>query len=180
MNPEDLQNITYRRQRYRSREPIPDREETEAQPERDKGKGTMEDQDKAAFNNLISALSDLARGQKEVLAAINRLADKPGVSQNNLSNNVEGGSNNGNGSHARTTMQSHPHLHSRTPRPTIPQFLDSPTIGKVVQAEQDELFGAYFLEYKALGDDFHSTMSFAEFCNIKSMNRSKGFNRAFN
>jgi hypothetical protein len=77
-------------------------------------------------------------------------------------------------------MQSHPHLYSRTPRPTIPQFLDSPTVGQVVQAEQDEPFGAYLQEYRALGDDFHSAMSFAEFCNIKSRNRPKGFNRAFN
>jgi hypothetical protein len=44
----------------------------------------MGDEDKAAFNSLISALNDLAKGQKEVLAAINRLADKPGESQNNL------------------------------------------------------------------------------------------------
>lgn len=180
MNTEDLQNISYRRQRYRSRNPVPEEEEAEVPPERTKGKETMGDQDNAAFNSLIRALNDLAKGQKEMLAAINRLADKPGESPNNLSNNGKGGSNNGNGTHAHTSMQSHPHLYSRTSRPSIPLFLDSPTAGPLVQAEQDEPFGAYLQEYRALGYEFHSTMSFSEFCNIKSRNKPKGFNRVFN
>jgi len=132
MDYEDLHNITYRQQRYRGRDLVPKGEEIEPQPERDKGKETMGGEDKAAFNNLISALYDLARGQKEVLATINKLADKPGESQNNVSSNGEGGSNNGNKIHARTAMQSHLHLYRKTNRPTIPRFFDSPTTGQVV------------------------------------------------
>ena len=104
MNSEDLQNIIYRRQRYRSRDLVPEGEETKPQPERDKVKETMGDEDKASFNSLISDINDLSRGQKEVLATINKLADKPGESQNNVSSNGEGGSNNGNEIHAHTTM----------------------------------------------------------------------------
>ena len=43
----------------------------------DRGKGTGEEEDKLAFHNSVSALNDLAKGQKEVLHAINRLALKP-------------------------------------------------------------------------------------------------------
>lgn len=39
----------------------------------------MVDPDNDAFYSLIKALSDLAKGQKEVLEAINRLADRPGT-----------------------------------------------------------------------------------------------------
>jgi hypothetical protein len=110
--------------------------------EGDKEKEAMGDDDKTTFNSLISALNDLAKGQKEMLAAINMLADKPGESQNNLSNNGEGGSHDGGRVHARTTMQSHPHLYSGSTRPTLPQFLDNTTTGIVVQAKQ-EPYGAY-------------------------------------
>ena len=72
------------------------------------------------------------------------------------------GANNGEGSHARTTMHSHPHLYSRSQRPTMPQFLDGAGTGPTIQAEPAEPFGAYLQEYKLLGDDFHSTMSFAK------------------
>jgi hypothetical protein len=78
------------------------------------------------------------------------------------------------GSHSRTTMQSHPHLYTKTSRPTMPQFLGSDATGQVVQVEQDEPFGAYLEEYRRLGDDFHSAMSFAEFCNLKCRNRPRG------
>jgi hypothetical protein len=44
----------------------------------------------------------------------------------------------------------------------------------------DEPYDVYLLEYMDLGDDFHSAMSFIDFCNMKSRNRPRGFNRAFN
>lgn len=135
----------------------------------------MGDDDKTAFNSLISALNELAKGQKEMLAAINRLADKPGESQNNLSNNGEGGSHDGGRVHAWTTMQSHPHLYSGSTRPTLPQFLDGTSTGMAVQVEQDP-YGAYFEEYRALGDDFHASLSLADFCNLKSRNKPRWFN----
>ena len=142
MNIEDLQNITYRRQRYMNRDSRSEAEEVESRLKEDKDKEDMGDDEKTTFNSLISALNDLAKGQKEMLAAINRLADKPGESQNNLSNNGEGGSHDGGRVHARTTMQSHPHLYSGSTRPTLPQFLDGTTAGMAVQAEQ-EPYGAY-------------------------------------
>ena len=43
----------------------------------DRGKGTGEEEDGLEFHNLVSALNDLAKGQKEVLHAINKLALKP-------------------------------------------------------------------------------------------------------
>ena len=42
-----------------------------------RGKGTREEEDRFEFRSLVSALNDLAKGQKEVLHAINRLALKP-------------------------------------------------------------------------------------------------------
>jgi len=70
-------------------------EEIETRFEGDKEKEAMGDDDKTTFNSLISALNDLAKGQKEILVAINMLADKPGESLNILSNNGVGGSRDG-------------------------------------------------------------------------------------
>ena len=76
-------------------DPVSKGEEIETRFEAEKEKEVMGDDDKTILNSLISAFNDLAKGQKEMLAAINRLADKPGESQNNLSNNGEGGSHDG-------------------------------------------------------------------------------------
>ena len=38
---------------------------------------------------------------------------------------------------------------------------------------------AYLQDYKDLGDEFHSAMSFSDFCNMKSRNRPRNFNRGF-
>ena len=43
----------------------------------DRGEGTGEDEDRMEFRNLVSALQDLAKGQKDVLNAINKLSAKP-------------------------------------------------------------------------------------------------------
>jgi hypothetical protein len=40
--------------------------------------------------------------------------------------------------------------------------------------------GHIYEEYRALGDDFHSAMSFADFCNLKSRNKPRWFNKAHN
>jgi hypothetical protein len=42
--------------------------------------------------------------------------------QDKKNHNGEMDSNNGEGIHSHTTMQSHPHLYTRTPRPTMPLF----------------------------------------------------------
>ena len=48
----------------------------------DKGKGTGEEEDRMEFRNLVSALQDLAKGQKDVLNAINRFYVKPKIGIN--------------------------------------------------------------------------------------------------
>jgi hypothetical protein len=92
--------------------------------------------------------------------------------------NGDGGSNNGEGNHSRITMQSHPHLYTKSPRPTIPQFLGNEATGPLMQVEQDDPYRAYLEKYRRLGDDFHSSMSFTKFCNMKSRNQPRGPMRA--
>ena len=43
----------------------------------DREKGTGEEEDRMEFHSLVNALHDLAKGKKEVLHAIKRLALKP-------------------------------------------------------------------------------------------------------
>jgi hypothetical protein len=116
MNPEDQrdivderQNITYRRYRYRSKDPNLDWEETEAHPETNRGKETMGDREEVVFNILINALNDLAKGPKEIMEFMGRIAEKGlgnhNEHQNSRNNNGEGGSNSGNEIHSRTNMQ---------------------------------------------------------------------------
>ena len=71
----------------------------------DRGKGRGEEEDKLEFRNLVSALNDLAKGQKEVLYAINRLPLKPEPGQNSLPLSlVDRGSTSSSGKHAYTNM----------------------------------------------------------------------------
>jgi hypothetical protein len=169
MRPEDEQNITYQRRRGRTPDP-PGWEEEEKEVREEgpgeaapsispKGKGTMGEEDDAEINSLFNILNDLAKGQKAT------------TKQNQ---NGDGGSNNEEGNHSRTTMQSHPHLCTKSPRPTMPQFLGNEAAGPLMQVEQDEPYRAYLEEYRRLRDDFHSAMSFVEFCNMKSRNRPRG------
>ena len=76
--------VTYRKRRSRYTEDFEDiqLEDTNSDMDptgtrSDRGKGTGEDEDKMEFRNLVSALQDLAKGQKDVLNAINRLLAKP-------------------------------------------------------------------------------------------------------
>ena len=173
----DKPDITYRRQKYRRQEPEREEEEVE---ELEPGQDTMGDQDNPEYNSVVNILNDLAKGQKMMLDLMGQLASHSleGLQKKELHNGE--GSNNGEGSHARTTMHSHPHLYSGSQRPTMPQFLDGAGTGPTIQADPAEPFGAYLQEYRLLGDDFHSAMSFAEFCNMKSRNRPRGGNRNFN
>jgi hypothetical protein len=84
--------------------------------------------------------------------------------------NGDGGSNNGEGNHSHTTMKIHPHLYTKSPRPTMPQFLGNEVVGPLMQVEKDEAYRAYLEEYRRLGDDFHSAIFFTEFYNMKSKN----------
>ena len=74
-------------------------------------------------------------------------------------------------------MQSHPHIYNKPSQPTMPQFLDSPAAVPLAQVEPEESMSAYLREYKALGDDFPSAMTFIDFCHFKSKNKPRAYNR---
>ena len=59
------------------------------------------------------------------------------------------------------------------------QFLDSPAAVPLAQVEPKESMSAYLREYRALGDDFHSAMTFTDFCHFKSKNKPKAYNSPF-
>ena len=84
MNTEDDTFVTYRKGRSRYTEDFEDIQLEGTNPNMDptsihsdRGKGTGEDEDRMEFRNLVSTLQDLAKGQKDVLNAINRLSAKP-------------------------------------------------------------------------------------------------------
>ena len=84
MNTEGDPFVTYRRRKSRYTEEFEDiqLEDTNSDMEQigihsDRGKGTGEEEDRMEFRSLVFALQDLAKGQKEVLNAINRLSAKP-------------------------------------------------------------------------------------------------------
>jgi len=84
MNTEGDPFVTYRRRKSRYTEEFEDiqLEDTNSDMEQtgihsDRGKGTGEEEDRMEFCSLVSALQDLAKGQKEVLNAISRLSAKP-------------------------------------------------------------------------------------------------------
>src|SRR5713101_3407978 len=134
------------------------------------------------FHSLVSALQDLAKGQKDVLNAINRLSGKPEIGINNTPPSpVDRGSTSSSGKIAYTNIQNTPHIYNRpSNRPTMPHFLVD-TVGRpIMQVEPSEAFGAYLQEYRDLGDEFHAAMSFLDFCNMKSRNRPRNFNKGFN
>ena len=61
----------------------------------------------------------------------------------------------------------------------MPQFLDSPAAVPLAQAEPEEPMSAYLREYRALWEDFHSTMTFTDFYHFKSKNKPKAYNSPF-
>ena len=59
----------------------------------------------------------------------------------------------------------------------MPHFLADAVAGPVMQVEPNELFGAYLQEYRDLGDEFHASMYFSYFCNMKSRNKPRNLSR---
>ena len=93
MNPEETAFVTYRRRKGKQTKDLEFEEikleDTDSDMDQtrihfDRGKGIGEDADGMTFQILVSALNDLAKGQKEVLHAINRLVLKPKQGQNSL------------------------------------------------------------------------------------------------
>ena len=61
----------------------------------------------------------------------------------------------------------------------MPQFLHNQAAVPLAQVELEEYVSAYLREYRALGDEFHSSMTFTDFCHFKSKNKPKAYNRPF-
>lgn len=100
-----------------SREPERKEEERE---ELASEQDTMGDQENHEFNNLVNILNDLAKGQKKMMDLSQKtMMDLMGQlashsldeSHKKETSNGEG-SHSGDGIHAQTTMQNHPHLYS--------------------------------------------------------------------
>jgi hypothetical protein len=90
---------------------------------------------------IRTATNDLAKDQKVMMDLMGQLAKNSLEGPMKQNQNSDGGSNNGEGSHSRTTMQSHPHLYTKSPRPTMPQFLGNDVVGPLMQVDQDEPCG---------------------------------------
>ena len=111
----------------------------------DRGKGAGEEEDRMEFRSLVSALQDLAKGQKDVLNAINRLSAKPETGINSTPPSpVDRGSTSSSGKVAYTNIQNTLHIYSRpSNKPTMPHFLADTVGGPVMQVEPSDPFGAY-------------------------------------
>jgi hypothetical protein len=82
----------------------------------------MGEEDDARINSLFNILNDLAKGQKVMMDLMGKLAKNSLEGPMKQNKNGDGGSNNGEGSHSCTTMQSHPHLYTKSPDPLCLNF----------------------------------------------------------
>ena len=111
----------------------------------------MVEDDKTTFNSLISAIKELTTGQKEMMSTFKQMTEKNGPTpHSSLFPNSDRVSTSSSREHLHTNMQSLPHIYKPF-RPTMPQFLDSPTVVPLAQAEQEESMSAFMREYRALG-----------------------------
>ena len=139
MNLGDPYNITHRRHRYRGREEeLKDIDFGNKEYQFEKGKETMADDDKIAFNSLISTIKELTTRQKEMMSTFRKMTENNGPTPHNpLFPNSDSVSTSSSREHLHTNMQSHPHIYN-TFQPTMPQFLDSPAAVPLAQAEPKE------------------------------------------
>ena len=131
MNTEEDTFVTYMKRRSRYTQDFEDiqLEDTNSDMDptgihSDRGKGTGEDEDRMEFRNLVSALQDLAKGQKDVLNAINRLSVKPEPGNSSTPpSSVDRGSTSRSGKVAYTNIQNTPNIYTRPSNmPTMPHF----------------------------------------------------------
>ena len=140
----------------------------------------MVDDDKTTFNSLISAIKNLTTGRKEMMSTFRQMTEKNGPTPHSpLFPDSDRVSTSSSREHLHTNMQSHPHIYNKPSWPTMPQFLDSPAAVPLAQVEPEESMSAYLREYRALGDDFHSTVTFTDFFHFKSKNKTRAYNRPF-
>jgi hypothetical protein len=97
-----------------------------------KGNETMEEEYDAWINNLFNILNDLAKGQKFMMDLVGQLAKHSLEGPMKKNQNGDGGSNNGEGIHSCTTIESHPHLYTKSPRPIMPQFWGNEVVGPLM------------------------------------------------
>jgi hypothetical protein len=64
----------------------------------------MGEEDDTRINSLFNILNDLAKGQKAMMDLMGQLAKNSLEGPTKQNQNGDGGSNNGEGSHSRTTM----------------------------------------------------------------------------
>ena len=113
MNSKDPYNITYRRQRCRDKEEeLEDIDLGNKEYQFEKGKKIMADDDKIAFNSLISAIKELITGQKEMMSTFRQMIEKNGPTPHSpLFPNSDRVSTGSSREHLHTNMQSHPHIY---------------------------------------------------------------------
>lgn len=127
MTPENKKDITYRRQRYKSRERqlqiTPDTETLELEVEGPAMGENLNDRvskEEEFSQHLLKAIHDLSRGNDEVRQQNN---------SNNKGKGVQGdvhlGEGLGTSHHQATNPTNVPHVFSTPPRSTIPTFLAS-------------------------------------------------------
>ena len=115
MNSEHPYNITYRRQRCkendRGEEELEDIELGDREYQLAKGKETMVEDDKTAFNSLISAIKELTTGQKEMMSTFRQMTEKNGPTPHSpLFPNSDRVSTSSIREQLHTNMQIHPHI----------------------------------------------------------------------
>lgn len=95
-----------------------------------------QNKDEIAFQSLLKALNDLAKGQREIVDILRQQIPHSDRPQDNKSSN--GGSNASerigtSRSIPTTNPQSHPRIYSGLPRSTMPKFLPTSIVGRVGQ-----------------------------------------------
>jgi hypothetical protein len=77
-------------------------------------------------------VTDIHLDQKAMVELMGKLAKNSLEGPMKQNQNGDGGSNNGEGRHSRTTMQSHPHLYTKSTIATMPQFLGNDVTGPLM------------------------------------------------
>ena len=122
-------------------------------------------------------LNDLARGQQQLVDLMTQLL----LNSHGRNNNDAECSNGRNGNRAEgsnTNIPPPPNTRVKsktTTRPTLPQCLTDQPVVQPGQPIPGDSFTDYLAEYKVLGTEFHTNMSFQELWNIKYRNKPRDF-----
>lgn len=171
---EDQENITYRGQRYKSREReleiTPDTEETGKIVVREEEMIEPKSREEMAFDSLLRALSDLAKGQKDMLEEIKSQSRDKATPRGFLCGETSEASQPFD--HPSPTTQ-RPSV-SVTTRATLPSFVPMAQI-EPAREEENPQMGDYFREWQAMDKNFKEALSFRDYCKLKQSERNKGY-----